>query len=128
MIALLTTLLIGVRFAACLFAVMGLLAWARAPRAISPLERYKSVTWGLFAVATPLQMLPYTLRLLGHPLSPILSRLLNLAGGVTFCACLIAMLATRALIRGISLGRVHRGLLTNLAVFGAFLVATWLTR
>lgn len=128
MIAFLTSMLIGGRFDAVLLGLMGLIAWSRAPRGESSLDRYKSITWGLFAASAPPLLLPYTLKLIDRPLPVLVSRLTLTVGTLLFCACMIAMLATRALIAGISLRRVRLGLLANSAVLAAFEVVTWLVR
>ncbi|WP_404713208.1 hypothetical protein [Sphingomonas sp. MMS24-J13] len=126
LLAFLTSTLIGGRSALVLLALMALFAWSRSPRSVSALDWHRSATWGLISLAVLLFAPSHLAWLLGHPFPLVVARSLDLAAVLTTCAALIFLLATRALIRGVSLVRVQRGMAANVSVVAGFILAAWL--
>lgn len=126
--ATLTSLLIGGRSALVLLAVSALFAWSRSPRSATALDWHKSATWGLMALSVLLFGPTHLARLVGQPFPPIASRLLDLVAVLVTCAALIFSLAARALMRGVSLQRVRRGMAANVMVVAGFIGAAALFR
>lgn len=127
-LAVVSHIAIGARSGLILFATMSLLSWYRAPPEDAMIEVYRSRFWFLMAMSTLLYSPAHTAWLVGHPIPKIATRTLDCAACILASVAMIHLLAARGLMRGISAARVKRGMVANLLVLCAIIVATWAIR
>lgn len=117
MIVALMHLAAGLRLALIVFAVMCFLAWHR--------EGQIHRSWLLMAAAILCYSPAHASWLLGHPWRREVSTALDALGSGLGCLAIIARLAHLAGQRGISEGRIRRGVIVNLAVLLILVGVVW---